>query len=177
MHTRNHLQVQTANMKNKPESKNCGLTTVWWLTWMTSSPAWIFLQRSARDWWIDREAESLNAAPFHCHDRAYCDTNTSLFILHDKWMSSEAEIYTSEHKDACTYSFCRPGDYMQTVVRWLDIHALWEDNRNINYYISKQTLTQGSFYTMHLGSATQPFAGQTGVIAYLQILAFVLICL
>lgn len=26
------------------------LTTVCWLTWMTSSPAWIFLLRSAGDW-------------------------------------------------------------------------------------------------------------------------------
>lgn len=25
-------------------------TTVWWLTWMTSSPAWIFLHRSAGDY-------------------------------------------------------------------------------------------------------------------------------
>ena len=33
-------------------------TTVWWLTWMTSSPAWIFLQRSAGDY-RDRKYKTL----------------------------------------------------------------------------------------------------------------------
>lgn len=31
------------------DEQNMKPTTVWWLTWMTSSPAWIFLQRSAGD--------------------------------------------------------------------------------------------------------------------------------
>lgn len=92
-------------------------------------------------------------------------------------MSSEAKIYVGEHKEACTYSFCCPGDYMQTIICRFDIHALWEDGKNINYCIWKQTLTLGSFNTVHLGSATQPFVEQTRATAYLQILAFVLICL
>lgn len=40
----------TSTQKVKP-------TTVWWLTWMTSSPAWIFLQRSAGDY---RDGEERN---------------------------------------------------------------------------------------------------------------------
>lgn len=49
--------TESAIGRNKMEI----LTTVWWLTWMTSSPAWIFLQRSARDWWRGRETGPLAA--------------------------------------------------------------------------------------------------------------------
>lgn len=43
--------------------------------------------------------------------------------------------------------------------------------------VLKQTVKQGSLSTMHLSSVTQPFVEQNRVTVYLQILAFVLICL
>lgn len=42
-------------------------TTVWWLTWMTSSPAWIFLHWSAGD--CKREIEIL-ITPVHYRDKS-----------------------------------------------------------------------------------------------------------
>lgn len=156
--------------KKSLKAKKHGLTTVWWLTWMTSSPAWIFLQRSARDWRADRE--SLTAAPLHRHNTASCDTATSLCLSRYKWMNCEAAVYTGEHEEACTYTLCRPGDYVQTVICWFDVHALLENSRSMNYYISFKQIR-----LMWNNAATQPFAEQTRVIAYLRILAFVLICL
>lgn len=64
---------------------------------MTSSPAWIFLQRSARDWTMLREAQS--------------SANSSCFIV-ASWSATG------------THPFGRPCDYVQAVVRWLDVHAL-----------------------------------------------------
>lgn len=90
---------------NKAESKR--LTTVWWLTWMTSSPAWIFLQRSASDWRrTERETESETLDTWHYDPR--------------------------ELRQAASYSFCCPGDHMQTVVCGFDVHALQDDKRNVN---------------------------------------------
>lgn len=47
-----------------------------------------------------------------------------------QWISDEADVYIDDHSEAWTYSFRCPGDDMQTIVCWFDIHALWGDMRN-----------------------------------------------
>lgn len=42
--------IQYQGPKTTKQWQCAVLTTVCWLTWMTSSPAWIFLVRSAGDW-------------------------------------------------------------------------------------------------------------------------------
>lgn len=108
------------------------LTTVWWLTWITSSPAWIFLQRSARDWWRGREMWPLAAATHQSYHTAEFDT-TPWNIRHEYAVIKN--IYTWEHKEVYTYTFCRPSDDMQTIICWFDIHALWEVNTVVSVYL------------------------------------------
>lgn len=46
------MQLRTKDTFSASSHANCDfqLTTVWWLTWITSSPAWIFLHWSAGDY-------------------------------------------------------------------------------------------------------------------------------
>lgn len=112
------------------------LTTVWWLTWMTSSPAWIFLQRSARDWWRGRETGPL--AAHQSHHTAECE-NTPWIIRHE-YAVIKKTIYVWEHKEVYTYTFCRPGDDMQTIICWFDIHALWEGNTAVSVHFHQDIM-------------------------------------
>lgn len=111
------------------------ITTVWWLTWMTSSPAWIFLQRSARDWWRGRETWPLAAAAHQSYHTAECDTSP-WNIRHEYAVIKN--IYTWENKEVYTYTFRRPSDDMQTIVCWFDIHALWEVNTVVSIYLYQE---------------------------------------
>lgn len=47
-------------------------------------------------------------------------------------------IPTWEHKEVHTYTFCCPSDDMQTIVCWLDIHALWEVNTAVSIYLYQE---------------------------------------
>lgn len=45
----------------------------------------------------------------------------------DTWHYDPREL-----RQAASYSFCCPGDHMQTVVCGFDVHALQDDKRNVN---------------------------------------------
>lgn len=49
------LLFTTGNRQSLQHRISKTLTTVWWLTWITSSPAWIFLHWSAGDWAQERK--------------------------------------------------------------------------------------------------------------------------
>lgn len=52
-------------------------------------------------------------------------TVTSCCFILPSWQQANEHWGKHLHKDARTHSFCRPSDYVQAVVCWFDIHALW----------------------------------------------------
>lgn len=48
------------------------------------------------------------------------------FSLHIHYKSTNNEMGKGENKQVSTHSFCGPGDHMQTVICWFDVHTLKE---------------------------------------------------
>lgn len=115
-------------------------TTVWWLTWMTSSPAWIFLQRSAGDfrqttgrqkrkrceltWNYGSLGVSGQQVVRQASIQRPWNDEEEIMLYHQIWRSElERGVYM-------IYPFSRSCDDMEAIICWLDVHPLMEGQKN-----------------------------------------------